>query len=130
MKYYVATSFYKKHWHSKVVEYITNKYPSWQLTYDWTVHEKAEEVCYDFVQRTAKVELEAIYESDIVIVIVPAGKGTHVELGFALALNKQIILIALNNTSSRSEIECLFYHHPNIEHSDLSTELNELFSQT
>ena len=40
----------------------------------------------------ATFESQGILDSDVVIILLPAGRGAHIELGMALALNKRIIL--------------------------------------
>lgn len=63
----------------------------WQHTYDWTTHgcvlgdEKA-------LQRVAKKELYGAAQADLVIVLLPGGRGTHTELGIALMSGCEIVL--------------------------------------
>lgn len=41
----------------------------------------------------AKSEFQGIIDSDVVIILLPAGRGTHIELGMALALNKKVYMV-------------------------------------
>ena len=59
--------------------------------YNWALDLKEEETEEDLIE-SAKKELEAIKNSDSVIFLLPLGRGSHVELGMALACNKQVIL--------------------------------------
>ena len=53
-------------------------------------------------------------ESDIVIILLPAGRGTHIELGMALALNKKIFLCSSNKDEFSTENTVNFYQLPEI----------------
>ncbi len=53
-------------------------------------------------------------ESDVVIILLPAGRGTHIELGMALALNKKIILCSSNKDEFSVENTVNFYQLPEI----------------
>ena len=43
---------------------------------------------------TALAEIAAVREADVLVVLLPGGYGTHVEIGAALALGKPVILHA------------------------------------
>lgn len=59
--------------------------------YNWALDLKDEESEEDLIE-SAKKELNAIKDSDCVIFLLPLGRGSHVELGMALACGKQVIL--------------------------------------
>ena len=59
--------------------------------YNWAFDLKEEESEEDLIE-SAKKELNAIKDSDCVIFLLPLGRGSHVELGMALACGKQVIL--------------------------------------
>lgn len=40
----------------------------------------------------AQLESKGIEDSDVVIILLPAGRGAHIELGMALALKKKVFL--------------------------------------
>lgn len=54
--------------------------------------------------------LQAVRAADVIVVLLPGGRGAHVELGVALGLHKKIILVqpSLENT-------IVFYKSPGIE---------------
>ena len=64
--------------------------------YNWALDLKEEESEDDLIE-SAKKELKAIKESDCVIFLLPLGRGSHVELGMALACDKQVILCGESN---------------------------------
>lgn len=90
MKFYIASSFANK----DRVNYIRLKLLSegYSLTYDWTVNERA--ITAKQLHRIGTLEQSAIAACDIFILLLPAGKGSHVELGMALAWNKRVYIYA------------------------------------
>lgn len=111
MKFYVASSFQN----INQVRTLTNRLTQmgWQLTYDWTLNERADTA--EELQRIGLLEKAAIEDSKLVIIALPGGKGTHVELGLAIAGNKKIILYAPDRKMMDIEFTTTFYHLPEIE---------------
>lgn len=66
------------------------------------------------IAKIAKLEQKGIIDSDVVIILLPAGRGTHIELGMALALNKKIFLCTDNKEEFNIENTVGFYQLPNI----------------
>lgn len=66
------------------------------------------------MKESSKLELEAIIDSDIIIILLPAGRGTHVELGMSIALNKKIFLCADNKEEFNLENPVNSYYFSNI----------------
>ena len=54
-------------------------------------------------------------EADIVVVLLPGGKGTHIELGIALGQGKRIFLYSTDKAIDNFETTSTFYHLPEIE---------------
>ena len=63
----------------------------WKHTYNWAKNINGDETIEDLVEYS-KLEQQGIIDSDVVVILLPAGRGTHIELGMALALNKKIFL--------------------------------------
>ena len=82
-------------------------------TYDWTVHGSVQHTPSEWSHVAAK-ELEGIKAADVVVVILPGGRGTHVELGAALALHKRVLLWIPFGRSPDDGFgySCVFHHHP------------------
>jgi nucleoside 2-deoxyribosyltransferase len=80
----------------------------WERTFVWTDGEVADEER----PTLALAELAGIREADIVIVLLPGGRGTHVELGAALALGKRVILHSPNRETLSKPYPCVFHYHP------------------
>jgi len=79
------------------------------ITYNWTEHGSVQDQGPTRMTAVAMSEIDGVRAADVVVVLLPGGKGTHVEMGIALALEKRIIVVGdrRNPTDGR---ECAFYH--------------------
>ena len=59
------------------------------LTYDWTLHGSVKSVSKERLREVASLELDGVSEADFVVVLLPGGNGTHLELGFSIAREKE-----------------------------------------
>ncbi len=62
----------------------------------------------------AKLESKGIVDSDVVIILLPAGRGAHIELGMAMALNKKVFLCSVTKEEFSIENTVAFYELPKI----------------
>lgn len=96
-------------------------------TYDWTAHgavyrddakpEENAQACAEVAEK----EMNGVRTADVVIVLTPGGRGTHAELGMALALGKRVIMAGLERHLAGSDGRpCAFYHHPLVKHVPLN----------
>lgn len=103
----------------------------WSCTYDWTKHgTKGVQGRGNLVlQSTAIEEAEAVAKAHVVVVVLPGGRGTHTELGIAIALGRPIIIYSPDperdfNNESSSNACCAFYRHPAVQaHLDVFSRL-------
>lgn len=113
MKFYLATKLENRALAKKVIAELRSW--GWEPSYDWTVHGS---VSGEGAQRLIEVsssELCAIASADLVIVLLPGGRGTHVELGAALALDKMVVIWAPETTLLKDDANtCVFYWHPRV----------------
>ena len=86
-------------------------------TYDWTAHGSVQDQGEERIREVAIAEMMGVLLADVVIVLFPGGRGTHTELGAALAhavLNgrggKRVVLIG--DPPIEDGRTCAFYHHP------------------
>lgn len=62
-------------------------------------------------------EVRAVADADFIVALLPAGRGTHIEIGLALANNnnnnKTIFLLAEKESDllGADTYTCVFYHH-------------------
>ncbi len=88
MKFYIGSGLKN----CKEVDYYSEslKENGWEQTYDWVKNAGCSSA--EDIKQCAKAESQGILESDVVIILLPAGRGAHIELGMAMALNKKIFL--------------------------------------
>jgi nucleoside 2-deoxyribosyltransferase len=83
----------------------------WERTLDWsTLDDQA-----DSYAEIALAELTAVRAADLLIVLLPGGLGTHVEIGAALALGKPVIIHARDQVVLHTPYPCVFHYHPNVK---------------
>ena len=63
----------------------------------------------------AKREWAGIKAADVLIVLTPQGRGTHVELGMAIALAKKVYIYHADDAYfKRDDATCVFYWLPQV----------------
>ena len=77
-------------------------------TYDWTQNERAASI--DALRMIGEEEVAGIQSADFVIILLPGGKGAHVELGIALGMSKTVFLYDLGDQMMNMEETSTFYH--------------------
>ena len=62
-------------------------------------------------------EIDAVKAADFVVVLLPGGRGTHTELGAALALDKPVFLVAPHPQQllDSQGLPNPFYYHPLVQ---------------
>lgn len=111
MNFYVASSFQNKEVVRKVSFQL--KKIGWHHTYDWTQNERANSL--EDLQKIGMLEKQAIADSNVVVVLLPGGKGSHIELGLAIAGHKKIFLFSPNLEALNMETTSTFYHLPEVQ---------------
>lgn len=111
MKFYIGSGMKN----CKLVNYYAKrlKEKGWEQTYNWVTAISEERTKRDLI-KYANLEVQAIEDADMVIIILPGGRGTHVELGMSLALNKKIVLCANTKEEFTIENTVNFYELPQI----------------
>jgi nucleoside 2-deoxyribosyltransferase len=113
MKFYIATSLSRMTAHHTVRDSL--KQMGHEISYDWTLHGSVKSVSKERLKEVALLELEGVSEADFIVVLLPGGNGTHLELGFALAKEKRVFLHAEDPLLFELGPQAnAFYHHPDI----------------
>ena len=88
MRFYIASNFENK----DMVRHVSQKLilGGFTHTYDWTMNQRAVEP--NTLHAIGEQEKNAVQNSDIFILLLPAGKSSHVELGIALGLGKLVYI--------------------------------------
>ncbi|MHC8514708.1 group-specific protein [Sporosarcina sp. ITBMC105] len=110
-KFYVASSFQNK----EIVRHVSMRLvdKGFIHTYDWTKNGRASTI--EELMEIGLQEKNAVLEADFIIVLLPGGKGSHIELGIALGQGKTIYLYSPNDDINNFETTSTFYHLSNIE---------------
>lgn len=115
-RFYVASSFKNV----ENVHYVAQNLDSkgYVNTYDWTRNAKAlNEKAFTFedLRDIGQKERDALLNADVVVVLLPGGKGTHIEMGIAIGQAKRIILHSPDDAINNFETTSTFYHLPEVE---------------
>lgn len=111
MKFYIGAGMKN----CELVNYYAKllKENGWEQTYDW-VKNVSDDVSLEDMIEYATLESQGIVDSDVVIILLPAGRGAHIELGMAMALNKKIFLCSTTKEEFSIENTVAFYELPKI----------------
>lgn len=114
MKFYIASSLKN---YEQVRELSCRlKNAGWEHTYDWTLHCSEKELDIETLRSIGEKEYDGVKQADVVIVLTPQGRGTHTELGMAIALNKKVYLCHDDDTYFKCDDQTsTFYWLPQVE---------------
>jgi len=115
MKFYIASKLENHEQVSRLASLL--KSFGWEHTYDWTVHGSIKETDIETLKSVGQKEYDGVKNADIVIVLTPQGRGTHVELGMAIALNKAVYICHEDDKYFKCDDNTsAFYWLPNVNH--------------
>lgn len=106
-RFYLSTQKDRNTEVSSLLEALRTK--GWERTFDWGSREASSKSEY---AELAAAEISGIREAEVVIVVLPGGRGTHVEIGAAIALGKPVILHAPDDRTLQTPYPCAFHYHP------------------
>jgi len=111
MKFYIGSGMKN----CELVNYYAKllKENGWEQTYDW-VKNVSDDVSLEDMIEYATLESQGIVDSDIAIILLPAGRGAHIELGMVMALNKRVFLCSTTKEEFSIENTVAFYELPKI----------------
>ena len=112
MNFYIGSGFKN----CDMVNYVSQKLKEagWEHTYNWADNILGNETLEDLIE-FSNLEIQGINDADIVIILLPGGRGTHIELGMSLALNKKIYLYSNDENAFKDAKETVnFYQLPSI----------------
>jgi len=113
MKYYIATSLLRATAHQMVRDAL--RILGHEISYDWTLHGSVKSVSKERLREVAVLELDGVSDADFVVVLLPGGKGTHLELGFAIARGKRVFLHSEDPLAFELGPQTnAFYHHHDV----------------
>lgn len=110
MKFYISSS----HQNSDLVRIASFLFTQNEFipTYDWTMNEKA--ATFEELRFIGEEAKQGIIDADFFVMILPAGKSSHMELGMAMALNKRIYVYSPDEEIYNLDKAVPFYFLPEI----------------
>jgi len=108
-RFYLATRKDRSDVAATIVDGL--KRDGWERTYTWTAQDGGTREQYAAI---ALAELAGVAEADVLVVLLPGGYGTHVEIGAALAAGKRVVLHAPDQQTLETPYPCVFHYHPNV----------------
>lgn len=119
MKVYIATGLANARQHNRLRDELQRLGVG--LTYDWTTHGAVFERGRGGMRQVAYDESQGVLAADLVVVLLPGGRGTHAEMGMAIAGGKQVVLCGAGSDALDGPEACAFYHHPLVRISQAPT---------
>ena len=116
-KFYLATRVENWALANEVADLLCTA--GWVQTYRWAEHGdngNIEGLDEGTRRKVAVREVDGVTDADVLVVLMPGGRGTHCELGMALGLGRPVFLWARNKKDLRAVDGKLtsFYSHPNV----------------
>lgn len=107
MKFYLSSGFENRKHVAKIAGLLeANQH---EITFAWWEVEQWRDVRHAII--TGMKEIKAVRDADAVLTFLPGGKGTHVELGVALAHKKPVVIFSADRAQLEfAEQSCPFYH--------------------
>ncbi len=91
-------------------------------TYNWTLHGSVKGGAVQKKQSVARLACDGVLSASLFVLLLPGAKGTHAELGMALAkaslVSSEMRVLVWSETSGPfdgTDGFCVFYHHPAVE---------------
>lgn len=87
-----------------------------RITYDWTTHGSVQDDGAARIRVVAEMEAEGVTSSDVVVALLPGGRGTHCEIGMAIGAGVPVILVIPPEAEAEVMTKvCAFYLHPLVQ---------------
>jgi len=113
MKFYIASKLENAENVKRLASVL--KARGWTHTYDWTQHGSVQHEGEKQIAEVAENEIKGVIEADIVVVLLPGGRGMHAELGAANALGIPVFIQSADESLFlHNERICAFYFNKNV----------------
>lgn len=111
IKFYIASSFANKEKVRAAADSL--KEYGYIQTFDWTANLRAASI--DELKSYGELERRAVLESDFLVVLLPAGKGSHIEMGIAIGQGLPVYLVSETEEFFDFDVTSTFYHIPQVK---------------
>lgn len=113
MKFYIASKLENAENVKRLAKVL--KAFGWIHTYDWTKHGSVQKEGEQRIKEVAAMELNGVRNADVVIVLLPGGRGTHAELGAANIAEIPVFIHAYDDKLFLQDGNtCAFYWNKNV----------------
>jgi hypothetical protein len=104
--FYIASSLKN----IEIVRFVSERFinEGFVHAYDWTLNDNITSI--NQLKDIGNREIEAVLKSDFIVVLFPAGKGSHVEFGIALGNGIKAYLYSRDDEINELETTSTFYH--------------------
>lgn len=94
MKLYVAGSVKQDKEKLKlIIDFL--QYEDYKITFDWTrIDQDKMNVDLAYKRQVLRDELWGVANCDVFVMVLKGGRGAHIEMGYALARNKKVLILA------------------------------------
>jgi len=112
MRVYVATAFHNRVARARVIDELRCR--GHTITFDWAEHTDLP------LEEAGCCDILGVREADVLIVLLPGGRGTHVELGIALGTDVPAVIVAMSEgiegwiPGNADQGQCPFYVVPGV----------------
>jgi len=110
MKFYIATGLANYEAHQELRDQLVAL--GHEITYNWTEHGSVQKESDAVKEQTAINEWLGVSDADVLIVLLPGGRGTHAEIGIALGTETKVVLVGSEEAQLQNGLTCVFYYHP------------------
>jgi nucleoside 2-deoxyribosyltransferase len=111
MKVYIATGLERIETQKQVAGWLREA--GHEITYDWGTHGPACGSGLERIVEVAHAELNGVMHADVVLALLPGGRGTHFEIGAAVGVGIPVVLWRESSDDGLFEDDrrtCAFYH--------------------
>ena len=120
--FYIATGLDHAAEHNVVRDAMIRE--GYKITHDWTATGgSAQAQGPAAIREAALAEMRGVLTADVVIVLLPGGRGTHTELGMAIAAQRMVVVHSPNAKDLSTAPDgntCCFYHLPGVYHAQVT----------
>jgi nucleoside 2-deoxyribosyltransferase len=104
---YVATGLENRTLAAQVISALREA--GFRITYDWTTHGSVSGEPLERRREVALDEANGVRKAALLVVLLPGGRGTHVEMGIAIGLAIPVVLISEDDPG-----RTIFYESPGV----------------
>tara|TARA_R110000765_G_scaffold76567_2_gene150068 strand:+ start:650 stop:1123 length:474 start_codon:yes stop_codon:yes gene_type:complete len=108
MKYYIATGYDRKAEHNELRDLMAHL--GHELTHDWTLTDPA--TTQEEWESAGEDEVRGVKSAQLVIILLPGARGTHVELGVAVACGIPVVICSETGDEFEGSTTVPFYYVP------------------